>query len=57
VQLIRGQDSALVEAYLVELSQKHINDYVSEWKNQLILYGQEDKSKTLKLQATGALLV
>ncbi|MCC5640511.1 hypothetical protein LC593_32725 [Nostoc sp. CHAB 5844] len=32
IQLIRGQDSTDVEAYLVELVQKHVNDYASEWK-------------------------
>ncbi|MBE9104146.1 GNAT family N-acetyltransferase, partial [Nostoc cf. edaphicum LEGE 07299] len=32
-----------VEADLVELVQKHVNDYASEWKEQLRLYGQEDK--------------
>jgi len=43
VELIRGQDSMTVEAYLVELAQKHVNDYVLLWKEQLRLYGQEDK--------------
>jgi len=43
VQLIRGQDSAIVEAYLVELAHKHVNDYASGWKNQLSLYEQDDK--------------
>ena len=43
VELIRGQDSMTVEAYLVELAQKHVNDYVLQWKEQLRLYGQEDK--------------
>lgn len=43
VELIRGQDSVTVEAYLVELAQKHVNDYVLLWKEQLRLYGQEDK--------------
>ncbi len=43
VELIRGQDSMIVEAYLVELAQKHVNDYVLQWKQQLGLYGQEDK--------------
>ncbi|WP_414585385.1 hypothetical protein [Scytonema sp. PCC 10023] len=32
-----------VEADLVELAQKHVNDYASKWKKQLRLYGQEDK--------------
>jgi hypothetical protein len=43
VNLIRGQDSMTVEADLVELAQKHVNDYASKWKKQLRLYGQEDK--------------
>lgn len=43
VELIRGQDSIAVEADLVELAQKHVNDYTSKWKEQLRLYGQEDK--------------
>lgn len=43
IELIRGQDSMTVEAYLVELVQKHVNDYVLLWKEQLRLYEQEDK--------------
>ncbi len=43
VSLIRGQDSIAVEADLVELAQNHVNDYTSNWKEQLRLYGQEDK--------------
>ncbi len=43
VNLIRGQDSMTVEADLVELAQKHVNDYASKWKKQLRLYRQEDK--------------
>ncbi|MBG1265440.1 GNAT family N-acetyltransferase [Nostoc sp. WHI] len=43
VKLIRGQDSMAVKADLVELVQKHANDYASAWKEQLRLYGQEDK--------------
>lgn len=43
VQLIRGEDSALVNAYLVELAQKHVDDYLLLWKSQLNLYIQADK--------------
>jgi hypothetical protein len=43
IQLIRGEDSTLVNAYLVELAQKHINDYLSLWKSQLNSYVQADK--------------
>ncbi len=43
VQLIRSQDSVIVEAHLVELAQNHVDDYLSSWKSQLILYSLEDK--------------
>jgi hypothetical protein len=43
VKLIRGQDGVTVEADLVELRQKHADDYTSQWKEKLRLYGQEDK--------------
>ncbi|MBD2457725.1 GNAT family N-acetyltransferase [Nostoc sp. FACHB-87] len=43
VRLIRGQDSITVKADLVELTQKHADEYTSRWKEQLKLHGQEDK--------------
>ncbi|MBD2496734.1 MAG: GNAT family N-acetyltransferase [Nostoc sp. TH1S01] len=43
VRLIRGQDSITIEADLVELRQKHADEYTSRWKEQLSLHGQEDK--------------
>ncbi|WP_414546257.1 GNAT family N-acetyltransferase [Nostoc sp. CCY0012] len=43
VRLIRGQDSMTVEADLVDLTQKHADDYTLQWKEQLRLFGQEDK--------------
>ncbi|MBW4557936.1 MAG: GNAT family N-acetyltransferase [Trichormus sp. ATA11-4-KO1] len=43
VKLIRGQDSINVEADLVELTQKHADEYTEQWKEQLRLYEQEDK--------------
>jgi hypothetical protein len=43
VQLIRGANNTPVNAYLVELKQKHIDDYETLWKNQLRLHLQDDK--------------
>lgn len=43
VELIRGQDNSIVEADLVELTQKHVNDHANKWKEQLKLHGQSDK--------------
>lgn len=43
IKLIRGQDNLAVAADLVELQQKHSDDYNSTWKEQLKLHGQEDK--------------
>ncbi|WP_341531636.1 GNAT family N-acetyltransferase (plasmid) [Nostoc sp. UHCC 0302] len=43
VRLIRGQDNIIVEADLVKLAQKHVDDYISRWKDKLTLYEQEDK--------------
>ncbi len=43
VRLIRGRDSMTVEADVVELTQKHADDYTGQWKEQLRLYEQEDK--------------
>jgi len=43
VQLIRGENRTPVNGYLVELQQKHVDDYKNLWKNQLILHLQADK--------------
>ena len=43
VELKRGVDHALVEAYLVDLAQKHIDDFYSLWLEQLRMFEQEDK--------------
>ncbi|MBH8576094.1 GNAT family N-acetyltransferase [Nostocaceae cyanobacterium CENA369] len=43
IQLIRCQDNLAVKADLVELKQKHADDYTSNWKEQLKLHEQEDK--------------
>ncbi|MEQ8385489.1 MAG: GNAT family N-acetyltransferase [Coleofasciculus sp. A1-SPW-01] len=43
VQLIRGIDNQVVEAVLLTLAQNHIDDFENLWKEQLRLYGQEDK--------------
>jgi GNAT superfamily N-acetyltransferase len=43
VQLIRGIDGVPVDAYLVDLAQKHASDFDNFWREQLRLYGQEDK--------------
>ena len=43
VQLIRGIDNQVVEAVLLDLAQNHIDDFENLWKEQLRLYGQEDK--------------
>lgn len=43
VQLIRGIDSQVVEAVVLDLAQNHIDDFENLWKEQLRLYGQEDK--------------
>lgn len=43
VQLIRGDNNTSVNAYLVGLQQKHIDDYKTLWRNQLILHLQSDK--------------
>jgi hypothetical protein len=43
VKLIRGQDNMIVEADLVELLQKHVDDYANKWKEQLNLDDQSDK--------------
>ncbi|KYC37251.1 hypothetical protein WA1_47400 [Scytonema hofmannii PCC 7110] len=43
IELKRGIDNVPVEAYLVQLAQKHIDDYVNNWIKQLQLFNQEDK--------------
>jgi hypothetical protein len=43
VQLIHGENSTFVNAYLVELAQKHVDDYLSLWKSRLNLYVQAKK--------------
>lgn len=43
VKLIRGQDNTIVEGNLIELAQKHVDDYANKWKEQLKLHGQSDK--------------
>jgi hypothetical protein len=43
VQLIRGIDNQVVEAVLLDLAQNHIDDFENLWKEQLRVYGQEDK--------------
>lgn len=43
LQLIQAQDGFRVNAYVVELVQKHINDYENLWREQLKLFLQEDK--------------
>ncbi|GAX38871.1 hypothetical protein [Nodularia sp. NIES-3585] len=35
VKLIRGQNSMTVEADVVELTQKHADDYTGQWKEQM----------------------
>ncbi|BDA76201.1 hypothetical protein CAL7716_103670 (plasmid) [Calothrix sp. PCC 7716] len=43
VLLIRGQDNLIVQADLLQLTQKHASDYTSQWKDLLRQYAQEDK--------------
>jgi hypothetical protein len=43
VQLIRGIDGVPVDAYLVDLAQKHIDEFYSLWLEQLRMFQQEDK--------------
>ena len=43
IKLICGQDNTIVEADLVELWQKHVDDYANKWKEQLKLHEQSDK--------------
>ncbi|QKQ75217.1 GNAT family N-acetyltransferase [Nostoc sp. TCL240-02] len=43
IELKRGVDNTSVEAYLVDLVQRHIDDYVNYWVESLRLFSQEDK--------------
>ncbi|BAY19848.1 hypothetical protein NIES21_57180 (plasmid) [Anabaenopsis circularis NIES-21] len=43
ISLKRGGDHISVEAYLVDLGQKHVDDYVNDWVEKLKLFIQEDK--------------
>jgi hypothetical protein len=43
IRLVRGADLQTVEAQLVELSERHIVDYETSWRNVLQEAQQEDK--------------
>lgn len=43
IELKRGVDNTSVEAYLVDLVQRHVDDYVNDWVESLRLFSQEDK--------------
>lgn len=43
VELKRGIDNTPVEAYIVDLAQKHIDEFYSLWLEQLRMFEQEDK--------------
>lgn len=43
VQLVRGQDNQIVQATLLCLAQKHLDDFDNLWLEQLRLYRQSDK--------------
>lgn len=43
ISLKRGNDNTSVEAYLVDLGQRHVDDYVNNWVEKLRLFTQEDK--------------
>ncbi|KYC38143.1 hypothetical protein WA1_37995 [Scytonema hofmannii PCC 7110] len=43
VLLISGQDNLIVQADLLQLTQKHASDYALQWKDLLRQYLQEDK--------------
>lgn len=43
IELKRGVDNTSVEAYLVDLVQRHVDDYVNYWVESLRLFSQEDK--------------
>lgn len=43
ISLKRGIDNTSIEAYLVDLGQNHVDDYVNNWVEKLRLFTQEDK--------------
>jgi GNAT superfamily N-acetyltransferase len=43
IQLVRGRDNQIVEATLLSLAPKHLDDFDNLWLQQLLLYRQEDK--------------
>jgi hypothetical protein len=43
ISLKRGSDNTSFEAYLVDLGQRHVDDYVNDWVENLRLFTQEDK--------------
>ena len=43
VQLIQGADNQVVGATLLDLAQRHVNDFENLWRAQLRQYLQEDK--------------
>ena len=43
IEIKRGVDNTNVEAYLVDLSQNHVDDYTNYWVESLRLFTQEDK--------------
>ena len=43
IPLIRGVDGQVVQAVLLNLTQKHIDDFENHWREQLRRYQQEDK--------------
>lgn len=44
IELKRGVDNTSVEAYLVDLVQRHVDDYVNYWVESLRLFSQSVKS-------------
>jgi hypothetical protein len=43
IRLTQGADNLPVEAQIVKLTNKHVDDFDSEWLELLRLYEQEDK--------------
>ncbi|MBC6435089.1 GNAT family N-acetyltransferase [Nostoc sp. HG1] len=43
LELKRGVDNTSVEAYLVDLVQRNVDDYVNDWVENLRLFSQSDK--------------
>ncbi|BAY50418.1 hypothetical protein SAMD00079811_80470 (plasmid) [Scytonema sp. HK-05] len=43
IGLQRGVDNTPIEAYLVDLGPRHIDDYVNDWVEKLRRFSQEDK--------------